>query len=274
MILTVAFAAIALAMGASASSAEDLDGVANYAYSVFMGTGRYSIEDRVIYVVRAPLEFTLHGVDRETDRRLGVRLLVPVAIGLTDYDRLDEFPGVDVDTLQTFSVVPGVELPIAVSKHWTVKPFLQAGVGLDTQSDSKSFIWGAGSRVHAEYGEQSRWTFGGEFLRAGNNPNGDDPTTRFSRWAVGLEYKIPTRLVVLDRYISWHIRAIQWYFTDAVDFEAPLLSSEIDRSFELGLSFGLSRPIRILGYNFTQLGVGYEWADGFNAVKFFTTFPF
>lgn len=265
-------AACALAMGASTSGAEDLDGVANYAYSVFVGTGKYSVGDRVIYVFRAPLEFNIRGVDPTLDRKVGVRLLLPVAIGLTDFDTLEEFPGLDVDTLETLSVVPGVEVPIVVSEHWQVKPFLQAGIGMDTRSDSKSFIWGAGSRVHAAYGE--RWKIGGEYLWAGNDPNRGDPSTHFSRWAVGLEYKIPTSLVVFERYISWHIRAIQWYFTDAVDFEAPLKSSEIDRTFELGLSFGISRPVRILGYNFTQLGMGYEWADGFRAVKFFTTFPF
>lgn len=274
MYLLWAFAIVAVIFGASASRAEDSEGVANYAYSVFVGTGKYSIEDRVIYVIRAPLAFDLDNFDLQPDRSIGARLLLPVAVGLTYFENLDEFPGLDIDALQTLSIVPGVELPITLNKHWQVIPFLQAGYGIDTRSDSRSFIWGVGSRLHAEYGEQSRWTIGGEFLWAGNDPNKDDPTTRFSRWGMGLEYKIPTNLVVAGRYISWHIRAIQWYFTDAVDFEEPLLASSINRTTELGLSFGLSRPVPILGYNFSQLGVGYEWANDLSAIKFFTTFPF
>lgn len=265
----------AAALGASCvASGEDIDGVANYAYSVFVGTGRYAIQDRVIYVFRAPLAMNIRDIDLEADRNVGVRLLAPFAIGVTDYEKLEDFPELVVESLQTISIVPGVEVPIALSDHWRVAPFAQAGAGMDVKSDSRSFIWGAGVRLRGEYGEASRWKVGGEFLWAGNDPNKDDPTTRFSRWGLGAEYKIPTKMMVADRYISWHIRAIQWYFTDAVDFEKPLLSSGINRSHELGLSFGLSHPVRVLGYDFTQLGVGYEWSKDLSAVKFFTTFPF
>ena len=115
---------------------------------------------------------------------------------------------------------------------------------------------------------------GGEFLWAGNNPTGSDSTTSFSRLGLGVEYKIPSNFVVSDRSISWHLRAFQWYFSDAMTFEEPVLPFKLNHTTEVGLSFGLDRPIRMLGYDFTQLGVGYEWSDGFEAVTFFTTFPF
>jgi hypothetical protein len=141
-------------------------------------------------------------------------------------------------------------------------------------SDSDSFIWGTGVRTSATYGEESKWIFGGEFLLAGHNPRGDDPSTRFSRWGIGVEYKFPTNWSVFDRDVSLHLRAIRWNFTNPVEFENPVQSYDLHYSTEVGLSFGLSRPINMLGYNFTQLGVGYEKGDEFKAIKFFTTFPF
>ncbi|MEH6581277.1 MAG: hypothetical protein V7754_05020 [Halioglobus sp.] len=258
----------------SLSSAEEVNGVGNYAYAVFVGTGIYSVDDRDIYIVRAPLSFDLEEIDLEAGESTGIRLLAPVAVGLTNYELLDELPELDVEDLQSISFVPGLEVPIALAENWLLNPFVQAGFGVDTKSDAESFIWGAGIRTSARFGDESRWIVGGEFLKAGDNPTNDDPSTSFSRLGLGAEYKIPTNWLVFDRYISWHFRAIQWYFSDPVVFDEPLERFELNDSTEVGLSLGLSRPINMWGYDLTQMGVGYEWASDFKAVKFFTTFPF
>jgi hypothetical protein len=269
----ILFLLIALTVSPISLSSE-VDGVANYAYSVFVGTGKYKVEDRTIYVFSAPLEFDIKEIDYDKGHNVGLKLLVPVAVGVTNFEFIEELPEFDVNDIQTVSVVPGLEIPIALSKRWQLKPFVQAGFGVDAKSDSYSFVWGAGARTRGTYGDDSRWKVGGEYLWAGNNPSGDNSTTSFGRLGIGVEYKIPTTWSVGDRYISWHLRALQRYFTDAVDFEEPVLPSKLKSATELGLSFGLSRPIRVLGYDFTQLGVGYEWASDIKAIKFFTTFPF
>jgi hypothetical protein len=273
LLLRILFLLIAVTVSPISLSG-DVDGVANYAYSVFTGTGQYEIEDRIIYIFRAPLEFDIKEIDYEKGHNVGLTLLVPIAVGVTNFELIEELPELDVNDIQTVSVVPGLEIPIALNKRWQLKPFVQAGFGVDAKSDSSSFIWGAGVRTRGTYGDDSRWKVGGEYLWAGNNPNGKDSTTSFSRLGVGVEYKILTNWSVSDRYISWHLRAMQWHFTDAVDFEEPVLPFKLNSATELGLSFGLSRPIRVLGYDFTQLGVGYEWASDFEAIKIFTTFPF
>lgn len=267
-------AALAIALCPCLTFADKVDGVANYAYSVFVGTGKYSIQDRTIYIVNAPLEFDIYEIDTKSDKKIDLKLLAPVAIGVTYFETLDDLADLDVNDLQTLSFAPGLEISVPLNEHWQLKPFAQVGYGMDAKSDSESFIWGAGVRTRATYGEASRWIVGGEFLWAGNNPNGSDPTTSFSRLGLGVEYKIPSNIVVFNRAISWHLRAFQWYFSDAVIFKEPVLPFQLNRSTEVGVSFGLDRPIRMLGYDFTQLGMGYEWSDGFEAVKFFTTFPF
>ena len=266
--------ALAIALCSCLTFADRVDGVADYAYSVFVGTGKYSIQDRTIYIFRAPLEFDLYEIDTKTNKQLDLKLLIPVAIGVTNFEKLDELPELDVSDIQTLSFAPGLELSVPLNEHWQIKPFAQVGYGMDAKSDSESFIWGTGARTRATYGEASRWLVGGEFLWAGNNPSGSAATTSFSRLGLGVEYKIPSNLVIFNRAISWHLRAFQWYFSDAVIFKEPVLPFKLNHATEVGVSFGLDRPIRILGYDFTQLGVGYEWSDGFEAVTFFTTFPF
>ena len=50
---------VAFFVFASGYSNAQEEGVPNYAYAVFTGTGKYQIEDRNIYIFRLPLEFTV-----------------------------------------------------------------------------------------------------------------------------------------------------------------------------------------------------------------------
>jgi hypothetical protein len=265
--------AAALAISPSANALEE-EGTANYAYAVFVGTGKYRIGDRSIYVLRAPLAFVLKDPDFET-RQIGYKLLVPAAVGLTDFDTIDELPDLRVGDVQTGSVVPGLEAQIPVRENWLIKPFGQAGLGWDMKNSDNSFVWGAGSRTRAWFGSNEKWLIGGELLWAGNHPKREDePNTSFSRWSVGTEYKLQTNWRPFGHRVSFHGRLIGWWYKDVVEFLAPPKESEIRRTTEVGLSFGINPPINMLGYKFRQGGIGYEFSDELKAVKLFTTFPF
>lgn len=58
---------LGLFAGPSRAGEEDPD--INYAYAVFTGTGKYSLNDRTIYVFRAPLEFDLKPVNYDAGER-------------------------------------------------------------------------------------------------------------------------------------------------------------------------------------------------------------
>jgi hypothetical protein len=62
------------------------EGVPNYAYSVFAGTGVYKIDDRRIYILRVPMKFDLKKIDYEAGEKYGLRLLLPVSVGITDFE--------------------------------------------------------------------------------------------------------------------------------------------------------------------------------------------
>lgn len=256
-----------------ADAQESDSGVANYAYSIFVGTGRYNITDRTIYVVRMPLEFQLSEPDY-ADYRLGYALMVPLSVGITNFDDFRDLPEFDIDSLQTVSFAPGVEIQVPAAENWLVKPFAQAGLGWDMQSSTHSIIWGAGARTRAWFGENQNLLVGGELLWAGNNPNNEEPDTRFTRLALGAEYKWQTNWEPFGRRVSLHTRVIQWIYGDGLRLEPPIERVNIDNATEIGVSFGISPPINILGYKFRQGGIGYERSDEYNAITLFTTFPF
>jgi hypothetical protein len=266
--------AVCLLLATVAFAQEEEKGVANYAYSVFIGTGQYQISDRTIYVIRAPLRFSLKSPDYDSGK-FGYSLLLPMSVGITNYKDLSELPELSVESLQTMSITPGVEMQIPVSENWLIKPFAQAGLGWDLKSSSNSFIWGTGARARAWFGENKKWLVGGEVLWAGNNPKyADEPDTKFSRLGIGAEYKWQTSWSPFGRRVSLHGRVLQYYFAHRVAYEAPPTEVKIQNATEIGLSFGLNPPVNILGYKFRQGGVGYERSDEVRAIKLFTTFPF
>jgi len=251
------------------------DGTANYSFAVFVGTGKYKINDRDIYVFRVPLEFMLKEADYE-NKTIGYTLLVPAAVGVTDYEKLGDIPDLNINDLQTGSVVPGLEALIPITSNWRISPFGQVGLGWDTESSNNALVWGLGARTRAWFRDGQMWLVGGEVLWAGNNPkDDDDDKSQFSRLAVGGEYKLQTNWRPLgDRRISWHFRAIGRLYTNDLDFPAPPRKESIESTMEVGISIGIDKPINILGYKFRQGGIGYEWSENLKGIRFFTTFPF
>jgi len=245
----------------------------NHAYSVFTGTGKYRVSDRTIYVLRLPFRFRAKKADYSR-RKPGVRLILPVAVGVTYFDDVFEIPGVMDDDLQTLTAVPGAELELPLTSNWRLSPFAQAGLGLDLKSSNNSLVWGAGSRTRAWFGEGKKWLVGGEALVAGNHPLGEGDATRFGRWSLGAEYKWQTDWEPFGRRVSWHARLIQYYYSDVLELQSPLVTIPVNAATEVGASFGIDPPLNIFGYKFRQGGVAYEYSGNFKAIKLITRFPF
>ncbi|MBT8442501.1 MAG: hypothetical protein KJO76_08950, partial [Gammaproteobacteria bacterium] len=112
----------------------------HYSFATLLGTGIYKLDDRTIAVFRIPISWTFREATRET---FGIKLRVPTAIGLTDFDPFDNLVPTD-DQLATLSVVPGIELEFLVGDNWRVKPSGYLGFGTDLSSSERSVIYGAG----------------------------------------------------------------------------------------------------------------------------------
>ena len=245
----------------------------NYAYSVFVGTGAYRIEDNKIYIFSVPLQWDMSEPDYESGK-VGYRLLMPFSVGVTNFNTLDDLSDFDLDDVQTLTVTPGIEALIPVRPNWLVKPFAQVGMGWDMKTSANSKVFGAGARARGWYGENQNWLIGGEVLWARNRPGKDKQTTSFTRWGLGVEYKIPTQWSPFGHKVSWHARLLQYYFTNPVNFEEPDDEFAIKNSTEAGVSFSIDPPVYIMGYGFKQGGIGVEKAGNFRAIKLFTSFPF
>lgn len=86
----------------------------HYSYATLMGTSYYRLDDRSVAILRMVPNFQLF---EQTPDRLGIRLVVPTAVGLHNFD-LNDVADINFDDLATISVVPGIELDFSPGERW------------------------------------------------------------------------------------------------------------------------------------------------------------
>lgn len=260
---------------AQSGPTDELEGIPNYSFSVFVGTGYYRLDDRRVFVLRMPMTWTLTEPDAEREQP-GVTVLLPVTAGVVNFDEFSDIPELSLDDLATLSFVPGLELKYPVNEELALRPFIQAGQGWDLKSSRTTFVWGVGLRGRYEtaHGPLSNWTFGGEFLAAGNEPDNEDPNTRFSRLGAAAEYRHPLNWTFFGRSTSLHSRLLGYYYMNDANFVPPIESTRLDYSVEFSLSLGVTPPFEYLGISMGQFGVGYKIGDDLRAITLVASFPF
>jgi len=115
--------------------------VINYAYSNWIGSGFYKIDDRTVYMLRAPFSYTLKEADSEN---WGMALLFPATIGFHNFSEGE-------DNQATFTFVPGVRFDFPVLENWRLKPFGQFGFGKDFSGSDMAWIYGVGIKSLATF---------------------------------------------------------------------------------------------------------------------------
>jgi len=245
--------------------------LAHYSYATLLGTGIYKLDDRTVTVIRLPIGWTFR---EPTADKYGIALKVPTAVGLYNYDVIDDLIP-DSEHLSTISVMPGIELAFLVGNRWRVAPSVYLGYGTDLSSNESSVLYGAGiTALKPLKREFPVMSVGTAVIMSGYDP-GSETGDFIMRWSAGLDAKFPTSWHVANREIFVGGHVIGYYYLNRVEFQtiadAPI---EIRGELEFGLFFGTRPAPKILGYEINRLGVGYRFSDVSDAIVFFAGFPF
>lgn len=243
----------------------------NHGYAVFVGTGWYELDDRRIFVFRIPAAWQLRELKQG---QMGIKLLMPVAIGIHNFDTLD-VADFDIDDVGTISFVPGVELQFKPGPRWEVKPFGQAGAGWEDDGDV-DLIYGLGTRTNYTIPSgDAAYVFGVEYLLAGDDDE-FGPDTNIHRLALGFEYKHPVKWSLFGRQTSMHYRIIGYNYIGGLEVRTFPESQnyEIDAELRLGFAVSINPGLKIIGIPFSHLGLGFRYSEHSRAIAFETKFPF
>lgn len=241
-------------------SAAEQDTV-NFAFATQLGSGVYEVSGREIQIYRLPFSWTLSSqADPE------IRLLLPVAFGLFDFepgDLLDEGLPSGLDTL---SFTPGIELSFALANDWTLQPAAEIGraweQGGEVEATIRTLRLRAVQETERDYGRRRLQATSGYTLV-------DFEELSDTGDVLYLELAGEAR-----RNIGWQpfslgldagAYALLEWFVDRPD--APVARTTDDDAYaslqlEAGITLGARGDREIWGMPWPRIGVGYRVADG------------
>jgi hypothetical protein len=271
--VVAALAWLAVGLASPASSRADDTGTAeliDWHYGAVFGTGVYKSGDKKVAVLRLTPAFTVKPVEGDA---VGLRLLLPVTLGLSDFDDGKDLPS----RVGSVSFLPGLEYLIPVTDATMLKPFVQAGAGSEFSSGNGAMIYAFGAHTRTSWRpERTEWLLGTELTRAGYRTG--DGSSSLLRVGVGVGLVRPLDAKLAGHELNWGAHAIYRRYLDDFDELRPedgkVASQQIRDEVELALSLGTYRPVTFLGFTLERLGLGLTFAQDLVGIKLVTRFPF
>jgi len=164
--------------------------VLNFGFATQLGSGIYALSgDRTLQVYRLPFGYTL---PHDDEARLQVRLTIPLTIGFVDFEPRDVIENGVPKSLDTFSLVPGVEIDYAVNDRWHVQPFAEAGIARDRNADVDQRVYSLGMRGRYDVASGAvDWQGYGELVHVVVEQLSFDETDDFTRLRIGATARRP-----------------------------------------------------------------------------------
>lgn len=243
----------------------------NYVFATELGSGVYDFDGRTLQIYRFTYEKELRKVDEES---MGVRFVAPLTFGFFDFKPLDVLSAGIPARVDSFSLVPGLELDYLLDNGWHLIPYARAGASI-ASSSVDGWLYGAGVRLERRTG----WAGWDSYLRtelsiAGVGFRQDVPADEFARLRQGVD---------LTRGIGWKVRGreIELGMYAIVDVildppTAPVARARPGQSLQadFGVTFSTRPAFKLWLWDAPRLGFGYRLAGELSAWHFLIGVPF
>ncbi|MBN1238266.1 MAG: hypothetical protein JXB36_07175 [Gammaproteobacteria bacterium] len=259
-----AVAAIVLSCaGAAALAQEDREGLFHWGHAAAFGSGVYALADETeAQVVRLPFAKTLRepGADR-----VGVRLLLPLTVGVQNLDEEQLEPGRPADEIEQAAFMPGVELELSPLERVTLRVRGQAGWGKELEGvEDRARLFSLGLRSRITWADAA----GRPSLISGLQWAGSDPDEAERRALIRLtkavEFDIPVpRWEFRDEtmHLKPHVLGDWFYRPPSALAFGDADSGHVATDWQVGLAAGRETGFEVLGFRLDSIGIAYRSSD-------------
>ena len=241
----------------------------NYVFATDLGSGVYDFDGRTLQIYRFTYEKELRAVSADT---LGVKFVVPLTFGLFDFSPLDVLSEGIPTHVDSFSLVPGLELDYLMRNDWHLIPYARGGVSV-ASSSVDGWLYGLGVRVEREHS----WHGWDSLVRSELNYSGvgyrhDLPADQFVRIREGINLARGVKWRIRDRQIEFGMYGIFDLILDPPT--APVADGRrVPLQAEFGVTIGTRPPFKIWRWDAPRLGFGYRLAGELSAWHFLIGAP-
>lgn len=242
----------------------------NYVFATDLGSGVYDLGGRTLQIYR----YTYRKDLREpTPDRPGLRFVLPVTAGFFDFNPVDVISNGPPTRVDSFSVVPGVELDYLLSDGWHLLPYVRAGFSV-ASSSVDGLLYGAGVRAerNTDYHGWDAFVHA-ELAFAGVNYRHDAPGDRFVRLRQAFDLTRGFGREVREHQLEVGLYAI---FDAIIDPPTMPLAGREDAPVqaEFGVTFASRPRLKIWKFDAPRLGFGYRLAGELSAWRLVIGAPF
>jgi hypothetical protein len=242
----------------------------NYVFATDLGSGVYDVEGRTLQLYRLTWRKEL----RETRAdQVGVRFVLPVTAGFFDFTPLDVITSGPPTSVDSFSVVPGLEFDFLLARDWHLIPYARAGFSV-ASSSVDGWLFGAGLRAEKR-GDFHGWDMlvRSDLAYAGVQYREQASDDEFMRLRQGFDLTRGLRWEVRGRKVELGLYAIFDAITDpptvpTADAETAPLQAEF------GFTFASRPRVKLWRFDMPRLGFGYRLAGELSAWRFVIGVPF
>lgn len=276
-------AAVSIGLGGQSALAQVDEGdFVHWAYSAFFGTGWYSLgEEESVFAMSYGPRWGLRdaSLNEDGERSIGIELRMLLSGSLHEFD-LSNIPGItDIDNVSTLSAVPGIEVEIPITTHWSLKPVTYLGWGTALGGGSSSWIYWVGLKSRYELPSGSlNWALINTLYYIGYTPD-TGSSGAITPLMTGLEIQHrfgDTTLGGDPLYLRWHAAYTRYYdfeFSDEVVEVLGRTRTDVTDEWELGVAlYKADRPLQLWFLKWDQIGVAYRFNVAHDIEAFNITF--
>ena len=269
-VIVVLAAPVALAQDALRAGEEQL---VNYAFATQLGSGVYEVSGRTLQIYRLPFgySFTQPSADRP-----GVRLTLPVTVGLVDFKPRDVLDTGLPESLDTLSFVPGIELDFELGSRWHLLPFAEIGNSWDLGGDADATVYSLGAHAIALWSEERidlRFDVGATYTAI--DPDAPLHKDDLLLVEVGLEGRHALGMSLASHPLDWGVYVLGQSFLNRADEPLDGTSADADPyQFEIGVTLGTRSKVTVWNIPVPRVGVGYRFGKDLDVWRLVLGAPF
>lgn len=247
----------------------------HFAFATQLGSGIYALNGRTLQIYRLPVSWR---VSEPADGRPGVRLRLPVTVGLYDFEPRDMIDAGIPDQLDTLSVAGGVELDFDLGDDWHLLPYVEAGRAWEAASATDATLYSAALHLQREWerGDQLRRLSAG-VVYAGVDLDGSTGTADLLKVEAGAESRRPLGFEMASEQADSGVYLLAEWYPDQP--EQPVVrsaqtSSALPFQMELGVTLGTVEPVRVWGLPLPRVGLAWRFGEGLSVYRLVFGAPF
>jgi hypothetical protein len=225
-------------------------------------------------IVEVPIPITLRAPD---DGRIGIRLRLSVFFAWNNV-RFKDIEGDDLATsLETLTVVPGIEFMIPVGERWMVRPYAQIGGLKSLDIPGQRWMASLGSRALGVWPFE-KWilTAGGRFEYTAVYGDSWNRTDDVSFVDLGADFSFPLWFDVKGERAAMGFFVIpRYYLAPAEIVGQDGFDLGVDSHIEVGVSFQIHEQPKLWFIKFPKwYGIGARFAENHRSLRIYLGFPF